>query len=207
LGLPQDVRELHEHQSWDQVFGSAGWCEAPVETLPAEAVRCPCIYDGTTNSSMYCSVRTKQFCLNDCSGRGQCDMGFCLCDDGYFDVDCSQHVHATPSAMDVEEVDARAGGEKGSGGGSPLRAPRVYVYDMPPEFTTRLLQYRADKRECVHRIWDEQNRTEFVYRSYPSETALHEGFLSHPLRTHDPEQADFFYVPLYLACYIYPVRG
>ena len=104
MGLPQDVREQHEHQSWEQVFGSAGWCEAPVAMPPARGIQCPCIYDGTANSSLYCSVRTKQFCLNDCSARGQCDMGFCRCDEGFFDVDCSQHVDATLLVRPPEDL-------------------------------------------------------------------------------------------------------
>ena len=72
---------------------------------PARGIQCPCIYDGTANSSLYCSVRTKQFCLNDCSARGQCDMGFCLCKPGCFGADCGQCVD--PSSGYVKPAQVR----------------------------------------------------------------------------------------------------
>ena len=31
--------------------------------------------------------------------------------------------------------------------------------------------------------------------------------LTHPCRTFDPEEADFFYVPQYSTCFIYPIHG
>jgi hypothetical protein len=37
------------------------------------------------------------------------------------------------------------------------------------------------------------------------DAALHEALLGSPYRTHDPERADFFFVPVYLACYLHPV--
>ena len=39
------------------------------------------------------------------------------------------------------------------------------------------------------------------------DSELHETLLSSPHRTHDPEKADFFYVPLFLTCLIWPVAG
>ena len=81
--------------------------------------------------------------------------------------------------------------------------PRIYVYDLPPQFNVRLLQYRGGKRVCTHRqAFPEM----FVDSDYGAETALHEALLGSPYRTHDPETADFFFVPVYLACYLHPVR-
>ena len=80
--------------------------------------------------------------------------------------------------------------------------PRIYVYDLPPQFNVRLLQYRGGKRVCTHRqAFPEM----FVDSDYGAETALHEALLGSPYRTHDPETADFFFVPVYLACYLHPV--
>lgn len=42
---------------------------------------------------------------------------------------------------------------------------------------------------------------------YGIETLMHELMLSSEHRTLDPEEADFFYVPAYLSCYLWPVHG
>jgi hypothetical protein len=43
--------------------------------------------------------------------------------------------------------------------------------------------------------------------SYASETLLVELLLASPHRTLDPEEADFFFVPVLSACYLNPVLG
>ena len=37
------------------------------------------------------------------------------------------------------------------------KRPLIYVYDMPPEFTTRILQYRITRNHCVWRATDVAN--------------------------------------------------
>ena len=59
-----------------------------------------------------------------------------------------------------------------------LRRPLIYVYDLPPEYVTRMLQYKIDRRACVYRFWDERNN--LVTQSsnlYGVETYLHEMLL------------------------------
>ena len=87
-------------------------------------------------------------------------------------------------------------------GKRPIR-PLIYVYEMPPRFTTDLLQRRHDKHFCVHRTYLKGNKSEFaygIYQGYVLEVLLHEWLLSSPHRTLDPTQADWFYVPVYATC-------
>ena len=49
--------------------------------------------------------------------------------------------------------------------------------------------------------------TGYTHWTYSIESALHEYFLQSPHRTLDPEQADFFYVPVYTSCFFHPVLG
>ncbi len=43
------------------------------------------------------------------------------------------------------------------------RRPLVFVYDMPPSFVSRMLQYRADKTQCTWRLFGgERNGTTFT---------------------------------------------
>ena len=85
------------------------------------------------------------------------------------------------------------------------RRPSVYVYELW-DHTSLILQYRGYAGYCVHRTFDEQNRTVFNDNyAYTIETALHEWLLRSPHRTVDGASADFFYVPSYLACTILPV--
>lgn len=50
--------------------------------------RCPCLIDGI--SGPLCELRTEQVCINQCSGHGECRMGFCLCHEGYYGHDCAR---------------------------------------------------------------------------------------------------------------------
>ena len=54
----------------------------------------------------------------------------------------------------------------------------------------------AVKWACSHRIFGEDNSTEFSHGGYMVETGLHEMLAQSPHRTLDPEEADFFYVPV-----------
>jgi hypothetical protein len=102
---------------------------------------------------------------------------------------------ATPPARGLATPLQVDQGLIGRSAASPLR---VYVYDMPSEFTTRLLQYRPSSSIGLHRAWDATNRSNFVAGSlYAMESAMHEWLLDSPLRTESADEAHLFFVPIY----------
>eukprot|EP00899_Mesostigma_viride_P024867 jgi/Mesvir1/5565/Mv15587-RA.1 len=97
----------------------------------------------------------------------------------------------------------KSGSQGGGGGGLPflrgaggvsltawLDRPfdfKVYVYDLPKEFHSEL---KSDQKRCIT-------------DQYGTEILIHEELLRHPVRTIDPKQADFFFVPIYGECYLF----
>ena len=161
--------------------GKVGWCEASSDTSPRElGLQCSGCYEGRTG--LYCETPKQAFCLRDCSARGRCDSGFCWCDKGWFGVDCSQALH-TPRGAPSMQAQQRLPSPAAA---SPLR---IYVYDMPSEFTTLNLQWRNGPTMGNHRAFSGDNRSYFALGSlYAMETALHEWLLDSPLRTTDAAQ-------------------
>ncbi|KAG1663565.1 hypothetical protein FOA52_013185 [Chlamydomonas sp. UWO 241] len=182
------------------LFGPDGWCESEQPKFT-----CPCRTDGVLGST--CNVTVEHSCLNQCSGRGECSLGFCTCHKGYYGFACDQkkdgvthtrglelegsrpwlrdHVQKVPAAQEVR---------------FQRRRPYVYVYDLPTEFNSLLLQYRIERSACAYRAFLYDNSTEWTRWTYSVEPVLHESMLLSPHRTLDPEEADFFYVPVYTAC-------
>lgn len=72
---------------------------------------------------------------------------------------------------------------------------RVFVYDLPPKFNT--LQV-ARSRQRPAPIRDPYCDTNF----YSAEVVVHRSLLRAPVRTTRPADAHFFYVPVYLTCYL-----
>ena len=96
----------------------------------------------------FCEERTRSFCLRDCSGRGTCDAGFCWCSQGWFGVDCSLHTTAGDGTAQLQAIQRAPSLQALQALPSPAqgRSPlRIYVYEMPSEFTTRLLQWSASR--------------------------------------------------------------
>lgn len=62
-------------------------------------------------------------------------------------------------------------------------AIRIYVYDLPPKFNEDWL---VDER-CSNHL-------------FASEVAIHKILLTSPIRTLDPYEADFFFMPVYVSC-------
>jgi hypothetical protein len=80
-----------------------------------------------------------------------------------------------------EQESADSGSLKSSAGNGVVR-PRVYVYELPPRFTSHLL-YAHHPME---------------YNSiYSAGRFLHMRLLASEFRTTDPEQADYFFVPVW----------
>ena len=53
---------------------------------------CRCDLDGSGGPG--CNLRSEMFCLNQCSGRGHCNLGFCVCDPGWWGLDCAHAASA-----------------------------------------------------------------------------------------------------------------
>jgi hypothetical protein len=119
-------------------------------------------------------LRSLSTCLNRCNGRGRCVESQCACDAGFWGADCTLRINP-------------------SGGYSLLDPPRpdhgvtakVYVYELPGRFTTWLAA-QSNAHEWTHSWW-----------FYDNDISLHQRFLSSPYRTANPEEADFFFIPLY----------
>ncbi|KAL6758481.1 exostosin-like glycosyltransferase [Haematococcus lacustris] len=84
--------------------------------------------------------------------------------------------------------------------------PLIYVYDLPAAYNARMLQYRVDKMQCVWRAYGSGNTTLLANTLYGLEPLLHELMLQSEHRTFDPEEADYFYMPIYSSCFIYPIH-
>ena len=146
------------------------WCDATQGAKPM--AHCACRYDGL--DGYLCQHPTAQFCLNQCSHRGACRFGFCLCEQGWWGVDCSlERRNVLPREAPRAAVPRlRASPPPPLPPPLPPPPPRrrlrplIYVYEMPSALTTALLQRRHDKLFCVPRTYLQRNATQFAYGIY-----------------------------------------
>jgi hypothetical protein len=59
----------------------------------------------------------------------------------------------------------------------------------------------------VWRGFENNNASTLVGTAYWIETIMHEMLLQSEHRTFDMEEADYFYVPAYTSCFLWPVYG
>ena len=164
--------------------------DGPKYGLPPGPVRlrhtplCRCFPGFTGKDCEIDMARTHSLhkCFNDCSGRGECVQNFCRCAPGSWGIDCS--LGAALPKSDAAHVAASGSGD--------LR-PRVYVYDMPPRFTSWLGAMRRGDWTRDH--W------------YGVDVILHQQLLRSPYRTLDPANADYFFIPLHLSLGFYSHRA
>ncbi|KAG4978628.1 hypothetical protein JHK82_037908 [Glycine max] len=71
-----------------------------------------------------------------------------------------------------------------------LKNMKVFVYELPPKYNTDWL---ANER-CSNHL-------------FASEVAIHRALLTSEVRTFDPYEADFFFVPVYVSCNFSAVNG
>ena len=69
----------------------------------------------------------------------------------------------------------------------PARPGQVYVYDLPAKFNSAL---KAKQPRCVN-------------DQYGTEIRFHENLLASAIRTTNPDEAEFFFVPVYGECNLY----
>ncbi|GIL78580.1 hypothetical protein Vretimale_6199 [Volvox reticuliferus] len=136
-------------------------CATPVQTSCREF----CQHDGL------CHRIIREWCINECNGRGTCVGGVCHCYPGYFGADCSL-------SIDYD------GGQGGRGPGATVllaglgytdnpRGPRIYMYEFPPEMN----------------LWSN------LWLDRPLNVILWERLMSLGLREVDPAKADYFFIP------------
>ncbi|RYR42942.1 hypothetical protein HN873_026040 [Arachis hypogaea] len=73
---------------------------------------------------------------------------------------------------------------------SKLKNMKVFIYELPSKYNTDWL---TNERCSTH--------------LFASEVAIHRALLTSDLRTFDPNQADFFFVPVYVSCNFSTVNG
>lgn len=70
---------------------------------------------------------------------------------------------------------------------------RVYVYDLPSRFNTQLIRASHQSPSHIRDPYCDEN-------FYSSEVHVHQFFLNSSVRTLNPENANFYYVPIYTTC-------
>ncbi|KAG5552415.1 hypothetical protein RHGRI_010480 [Rhododendron griersonianum] len=191
-----------------------GWCNVDPADAYASKIQfkkeCDCKYDGLWGR--FCEVPVLCTCINQCSGHGHCRGGFCQCENGWYGIDCSipsvlpsireWPQWLQPAQINIPNTTKHVGSLVGLTAMVEKKRPLVYVYDMPPEFGSLLLEGRHFKFECVNRIYDEKNATLWTDQLYGSQMAFYESILASHHRTLNGKEADFFFVPVLDSCII-----
>lgn len=71
-----------------------------------------------------------------------------------------------------------------------LKNLKIFVYDLPPKYNKNWLKNPRCKTHL-----------------FASEVAIHRALLTSDVRTFDPYEADFFFVPVYVSCNFSTVNG
>ncbi|GAB2261464.1 hypothetical protein Droror1_Dr00002461 [Drosera rotundifolia] len=192
-----------------------GWCNVNPKEVYVKRVQfkeeCDCKYDGLMGR--FCEIPVQSSCINQCSGHGYCRGGFCQCHRGWFGADCSipslfSSIREWPGWLrpaEVEIPDTTAQFADSSvtlNAGVKKKRPLIYVYDLPPEFNSLLLEGRHFRFQCVNRLYDERNATFWTDQLYGAQMAFYESILSSPHRTLNGDEADFYFVPVLDSCII-----
>ena len=120
-------------------------------------------------------LRGRTDCLNGCSARGKCLRNWCQCDKGYFGVDCS--MGNGPIGGASVPLPPPIGAQEMS------MAPKLYVYELPPRFNSWMHAGEVGWWQDMD-LWGE-------------DVVIHRRALRSTYRVLDPEQADYFLVPVW----------
>ncbi|KAH6826016.1 Exostosin family protein [Perilla frutescens var. hirtella] len=97
-------------------------------------------------------------------------------------------VQSKPSRALFQEPSINFSALKNSHG--PFNGMKIYVYDLPPKFNSEWLS----NERCSSHL-------------FAAEVAIHRALMNSDVRTFDPSQADFFFVPVYVSCNFSKVNG
>ena len=98
-----------------------------------------------------------------------------------------------PAEEHAGRVSAVAGGEQQRTGGqelevTPVGRLKIFVYDLPARYNRNFI--KKEPRCLTH--------------MFALEVLFHQYMLTSPVRTTNPEEADWFYMPVYLTCDLTP---
>lgn len=169
------------------------WCNVhPSSRTVARVFNCtwPELHDGSL-----CYLQPQSVCLNQCSGLGECKRGMCSCYPGWTGIDCSLRIPSVPSSLPQSNILPFKGN---------LRRPRIFIYELPEVFNSRVLQFRYHGT-CTTREFKPGTRgpAKFTNWDYNFDFMILEWLLHSVYRTTDPDEADYFFVPFLSSCYIY----
>ncbi|EFJ04733.1 glycosyltransferase-like protein [Selaginella moellendorffii] len=193
---------------------SIGWCNVKPEDHYSGKVRlkphCDCKYD--CSWGLLCETPTECSCVNQCSGHGVCRGGFCQCQSQWFGIDCSVPSTDVPSiswpdwlrpaTLSVPQRSSESDDQQVQEISVEKRRPLIYIYDLPAEYNSHLLEGRHFKFQCVTRVYDGVNATFWSEYLEGAELAFLEGLLASPHRTMNGDEADYFFAPVLGACAI-----
>ncbi|KAG1675784.1 hypothetical protein FOA52_012440 [Chlamydomonas sp. UWO 241] len=104
-------------------------------------------------------------CVNACNARGTCHAGVCKCEPGFYGTDCSLSLDSDGKPVLLA----------GLGYKPRDRRPHVYVYELPPKYTT---------------WWN------VLMQDRPMAHMLHARLLGSGVRVANGDDADLFFVPV-----------
>ncbi|GFP89678.1 probable glucuronosyltransferase gut1 [Phtheirospermum japonicum] len=136
-----------------------GWCNVdPAKAYDSKVAikeECDCKYDGLWGR--FCETPVRSVCINQCSGHGYCRGGFCQCENGWYGVDCSVPSVLSsigkwpkwlrPAKISVSDSGQLTGNLVNLNAVVQKKRPLIYVYDLPVEFNSILLEDRLMKME------------------------------------------------------------
>ena len=195
------------HRNCPQRCSERGAClSGPQVRAWYERPHCQCDSHFTGKA---CEISTAPTCYNDCSGRGRCEDGFCVCQPPFFGPACaltadgrgmnasaatSRAMRATTSGGGVGGMGGSSRSIRGDGGGSRAQSRsggklsggggalgfRIHVYDLDP-IVLRRVSYGSDPDPIFN-----------TYHDFMRELLASPGSLAA-----SPDDADLFLVPAF----------
>ena len=173
------ARESAEKCSGHGVFAP----HKPVQGAPPTGARkfCQC-YAGWsgTHCERSTAQRQQQACLNGCSQRGECVRNWCHCRRGFYGTDCSLGADPPGTAEPAPALPPPLGARAQGAG-----APKIYVYELPPRFNSWMHAGAGGWWQDLD-LWGE-------------DVAIHRRMLRSSYRVTNPEEADYFLVPVWVS--------